>query len=109
MVFSVAGILGHFSKTLLLFFAPQILNFVLSLPQLLKIVPCPRHRLPVFNERTGLLHGVPSHLNLVNQTLVLLGPMSERSLCIVLLAFQAFCSVVALYVRYPIAEMFFKD
>jgi UDP-N-acetylglucosamine--dolichyl-phosphate N-acetylglucosaminephosphotransferase len=35
MVFAVVGILGHFSKTLLLFFIPQIINFVYSIPQLL--------------------------------------------------------------------------
>lgn len=46
MALAVAGILGHFSETLLLFFIPQIINFVYSLPQLFKIVPCPRHRLP---------------------------------------------------------------
>ena len=32
MTFAVVGILGHFSKTMLLFFLPQILNFLLSLP-----------------------------------------------------------------------------
>lgn len=46
MSFAVAGILGHFSKTLLLFFLPQVLNFLYSIPQLLRIVECPRHRLP---------------------------------------------------------------
>ena len=55
MVFAVVGILGHFSKTLLLLFLPQIFNFVYSAPQLFKLVPCPRHRLPKFNARTGLL------------------------------------------------------
>ena len=35
MTFACAGILGHFSKTLLLFFIPQILNFLISLPQVL--------------------------------------------------------------------------
>ena len=44
MTFAVVGILGHFSKTLLLFFVPQIINFVYSLPQLVGIVFCPRHR-----------------------------------------------------------------
>lgn len=29
----------------------QIFNFVYSLPQLFKIVPCPRHRLPVFDPK----------------------------------------------------------
>ena len=46
MTLAVAGILGHFSETLLLFFIPQIINFVYSVPQLFKWVPCPRHRLP---------------------------------------------------------------
>ena len=49
MAFAVVGVLGHFSKTMLLFFIPQILNFVLSLPQLFGVIHCPRHRLPRFN------------------------------------------------------------
>eukprot|EP00088_Acartia_fossae_P049357 TRINITY_DN5433_c0_g1_i9.p1 TRINITY_DN5433_c0_g1~~TRINITY_DN5433_c0_g1_i9.p1 ORF type:complete len:405 (-),score=32.46 TRINITY_DN5433_c0_g1_i9:514-1728(-) len=48
MTFAVVSILGHFSKTLLLFFIPQILNFLYSLPQLFHILPCPRHRLPKY-------------------------------------------------------------
>ena len=46
MAFSVVGIQAHFSKTLLLFFLPQIFNFLLSCPQLFGLVPCPRHRVP---------------------------------------------------------------
>ena len=46
MSFAVVGILGHFSKTVLLFFIPQIFNFVLSCPQLFGLVECPRHRMP---------------------------------------------------------------
>lgn len=55
MVFAVVGILGHFSKTLLLLFIPQIFNFLYSTPQLFKLIPCPRHRLPKFNALTGQL------------------------------------------------------
>ncbi|KAJ5112549.1 Glycosyl transferase family 4 [Penicillium argentinense] len=55
MVFAVVGILGHFSKTLLLLFVPQIFNFLYSTPQLFHLLPCPRHRLPKFNASTGLL------------------------------------------------------
>ena len=55
MVFVIVGILGHFSKTLLLLFIPQIINFIYSAPQLFGLIPCPRHRLPHFNSRTGLL------------------------------------------------------
>ncbi|KAM7137944.1 UDP-N-acetylglucosamine--dolichyl-phosphate N-acetylglucosaminephosphotransferase isoform 3-T5 [Macrochelys suwanniensis] len=55
MTFAVVGILGHFSKTMLLFFIPQVLNFLYSLPQLFHIIPCPRHRLPRLNHGTGKL------------------------------------------------------
>ena len=55
MVFAIDGILGHFSKTLWLLFLPQIFNFVYSSPQLFHLIPCPRHRLPRFNARTGLM------------------------------------------------------
>ncbi|KAI0828421.1 glycosyl transferase family 4-domain-containing protein [Hypoxylon sp. FL0890] len=55
MVFVVVSILGHFSKTLILLLVPQIFNFVYSTPQLFGLIPCPRHRLPHFNARTGLL------------------------------------------------------
>ncbi|KAK1829001.1 glycosyl transferase family 4-domain-containing protein [Podospora conica] len=55
MVFAAVAILGHFSKTLVLLLIPQAVNFVYSTPQLFGLVPCPRHRLPRFNARTGLL------------------------------------------------------
>jgi UDP-N-acetylglucosamine--dolichyl-phosphate N-acetylglucosaminephosphotransferase len=49
MLLGTVGILGHFSKTLLLFCIPQIFNFLYSIPQLFHFVPCPRHRLPRFD------------------------------------------------------------
>lgn len=55
MTFAVVGILGHFSKTMVLFFMPQVFNFLYSLPQLFQIIPCPRHRMPRFNAKTGKL------------------------------------------------------
>ncbi|XP_055597083.1 UDP-N-acetylglucosamine--dolichyl-phosphate N-acetylglucosaminephosphotransferase [Uranotaenia lowii] len=56
MTFAVVGILGHFSKTVLLFFIPQIVNFIYSVPQLFRLIPCPRHRLPKHDPRTDLLN-----------------------------------------------------
>ena len=38
MTFGVVAILGHFTKSLLLFFIPQLINFFYSLPQVLYIV-----------------------------------------------------------------------
>ena len=95
---AVAGVLGHFSETLLLFLAPQVVNFAYSLPQLLKIVPCPRHRLPRHDPATGLLHATPN-MNLVNLVLRVLGPCTELALCLRLLALQAACCAVAFAAR----------
>jgi UDP-N-acetylglucosamine--dolichyl-phosphate N-acetylglucosaminephosphotransferase len=55
MVFAVVSIQGHFTKTLALLLLPQAFNFLYSSPQVFKLVPCPRHRLPHFNARSGLL------------------------------------------------------
>lgn len=99
MTFAMAAILGHYALTLLLFFVPQIFNFVYSLPQLLGFVPCPRHRLPTFNRETGKLEAVKSHLNLVNLTLWIGGPMTEVDLCRRLLLLQTLCCCVGLVAR----------
>eukprot|EP01029_Cantina_marsupialis_P031618 TRINITY_DN9155_c0_g1_i2.p1 TRINITY_DN9155_c0_g1~~TRINITY_DN9155_c0_g1_i2.p1 ORF type:complete len:325 (-),score=70.24 TRINITY_DN9155_c0_g1_i2:164-1138(-) len=131
MTLAVAGILGHFSKTLLLLFLPQIINFLLSTPQLFKFLPCPRHRLPRFNATTGLLEPstfiVPPskkrrrklkledneeetepkemiNLTLINLILKLFGPMKESTLCTVLLGFQGFVGLIVIIVRSIIME-----
>ncbi|KHJ79597.1 glycosyltransferase, group 4 family, partial [Oesophagostomum dentatum] len=52
MTLAVVSILGHFSKTMILFLIPQVFNFLYSIPQLFKFVPCPRHRLPKFDPET---------------------------------------------------------
>jgi UDP-N-acetylglucosamine--dolichyl-phosphate N-acetylglucosaminephosphotransferase len=133
MTFAVVGILGHFSKTLLLFFIPQIINFLWSVPQLFKIVPCPRHRLPAFNPSTGLME--PStfecksneyiwlktlnkldhkteripNMTVINMALSIVGPMSERNLCSLLLGLQLICCGFGFFMRYYIAEFFFDS
>lgn len=129
MTFAVVGILGHFSKTLLLFFIPQVINFIWSTPQLFKLAPCPRHRIPKFNSSTGLME--PStfpckkgefrwlksnpdgteaaNMTLVNLFLQIFGPMSERSLCVSLLGFQVLTCAFGMFVRYNLAQLFFDD
>ena len=124
MTFAVVGILGHFSKTLLLFFIPQILNFIWSIPQLFRFVPCPKHRLPKFNPMTGLMEpsmvmipattrgGKRKRKDMVNMTLIniflqIFGPMHEQTLCIALLTFQAVCCGLGLYFRYNLAQVIF--
>lgn len=73
MTFAVVGILGHFSKTMLLFFLPQVINFIYSVPQLFHLVPCPRHRLPRYNVRTDKLE--PSTTKFKLSDLNLLGKL----------------------------------
>ncbi|KAJ9103314.1 hypothetical protein QFC20_004791 [Naganishia adeliensis] len=55
MALAVVAIQAHYSKTLLLFFIPQIFNFLISCPQLFGFVPCPRHRVPTYDEKTDKL------------------------------------------------------
>jgi UDP-N-acetylglucosamine--dolichyl-phosphate N-acetylglucosaminephosphotransferase len=55
MALACMAILGHFGKTLPLLLLPQIFNFLYSLPQLLKVYPCPRHRLPDYDARTDTM------------------------------------------------------
>lgn len=69
MVLAVTGILGHFTKTMLLLHFMQILNFLISIPQLFQIVPCPRHRLPKFNKERNIM--TPSLVNVKKQDLSL--------------------------------------
>ena len=99
MALAVAGILGHFSETLLIFLIPQVFNFAYSLPQLFKFVPCPRHRLPALDPATGLLHATPNW-NLVNLALRVRGPLTERRLCVELLALQAACCAAGFAARH---------
>mmetsp|Transcript_33685 Transcript_33685/g.24716 ORF Transcript_33685/g.24716 Transcript_33685/m.24716 type:complete len:348 (-) Transcript_33685:30-1073(-) len=100
MTFAVCGILSHFSKTMLLFFLPQIFNFVLSLPQILGIVHCPRHRLPKFNPDTYKLECVDNHYTIINFFLRVVGPMNEQQACSSLLIVQALSCILGLVLRY---------
>lgn len=106
MCFAVVAILCHFSKTLLLFFIPQIFNFVYSLPQLFHIIPCPRHRIPKYNDNTGKLHPTPN-LTILNLLLNVFGPMTERRLCITMIIVQDICCIIGFVIRYYVASYFF--
>ena len=74
-------------------------NFVYSIPQLFKWVPCPRHRLPSFDPKSGLLTATPNW-NLVNLTLHVGGPCTEQQLCVRLLTMQALSCVAGFGVRH---------
>lgn len=95
MSIAVAGILGHFSETLLIFLVPQLFNFVYSIPQLFGLVHCPRHRLPKFDPATGMLTPTPNW-NVVNLALQIGGSCSELWLCIRILFVQVVCCAAGL-------------
>ena len=114
MSFAVAAILGHFSKTLMLFFLPQIFNFVLSLYQILIGpalfgVPCPRHRLTRYDPNTGLLHAITDHHNLLNFYLYFAGPLSEAALSVHLIILQIVSCALAFFVRYYVSTFFYDE
>lgn len=48
-----------------------------------------------------------NNLTLINLVLVLLGPQHEGSLTTKLLVLQGLCSGLALFIRYPLADLFF--
>ena len=122
MTFAVVGIHGHFSKTLLLLFLPQVFNFLYSIPQLFKVIPCPRHRLPHIDTSQGLLKcstfpckksdyrvfkAHPDDEECPNYTLICLvlrvfGPMKERTLCLTLLSIQIINTALVFALRYVI-------
>ncbi|KAG7266911.1 hypothetical protein CRUP_005516 [Coryphaenoides rupestris] len=129
MTFAVVGILGHFSKTMLLFFIPQVVNFIYSLPQLFHIIPCPRHRLPRLNPSTGKLGMSYSKFkrkdlsklgNLVLQVAELLRVLEVRrgqeeddefiecnNMTLINLVLKVFGSVVAFGIRYHLVRLFY--
>ena len=105
MTFACVGILGHFSKTLLFFFIPQILNFLYSFPQLIGIFPCPRHRLAKFDANTKKLRGKKENMNLLNLLLIILGPKREQDICNIIILFQVICNFIALFIRLSLFKL----
>lgn len=104
---AVASILGHQSETLLLFLIPQVFNFLYSTPQLFGFVPCPRHRLPIFDPKTGLLRPKDNaDWNLVQLTLQLFGNCSENALCVRILALQVACCAFGFWLRWALQGIY---
>lgn len=88
-VFAACAIIGKYPIKILLFFIPQLFNFIISIPQLVGIVHCPRHRLPTVDLKTmKMTTTFPTNLNLVNFALKVTGPINEQRLGDVLIALQ---------------------
>ncbi|KAG5464269.1 hypothetical protein LSCM1_00450 [Leishmania martiniquensis] len=107
-VLAVSGITGVYSKTLLLFFAPQVFNFIISLPQLFNIVPCPRHRVPTWNPRTNLLSSSHNY-TILNVILYLFGDMHEETLTRAILICQVIACALGFVVRYVLSSFLYDE
>ena len=115
MTFAVCGVLGKSSKTIMLFFIPQFINFAISMPQLLHFLPIPRHRLPAYVRNTDKMHFSTFELNgrrymnltLINLVLAIFGDMNEQTLCFVLLGMQVASSLFAFFIRYYMSSFFY--
>lgn len=86
----------HDTELLAIMMLPQIINTLLSLPEL--IGECPRHRMPKYDVQEDVL--LPSgNGTLLNVILNLCGPMHERRLCQIALCLQAICVCIGVYVK----------
>lgn len=107
MTLAVAGITGAYTKTLMLFFIPQLINFVLSLPQLFHIIPCPRHRVPNWDPKRDVLMNSKNY-TILNAILLFTGDLHEKRLTKVTIMFQIVCCVLGFLVRYGVAGWFYE-
>ena len=87
-VLGVASIVGGYDRLMFLFFFPAFINFFVSIPQLIGIIYCPRHRLPKLNKETGNLECVKSHHTMLNLILFIVGPKTEHQLVNIALLIQ---------------------
>lgn len=101
-VFAACAIIGQYPVKIMLFFIPQLFNFVLSIPQLVGIVHCPRHRLPTIDLGSKRLKTTfPTNLNLVNFALWVTGPITEQTLGDLLIALQVAINLAVIFlIRY---------
>lgn len=62
------GLLGGFSRRLFFMLSVQVINFIVSLPQILGVIECPRHRMPACEEVNGEILLIPSVVVLSEST-----------------------------------------
>lgn len=79
-VYVTAAVAGNYLVMAGFLYFQELINFFLSLPQLIGIVECPRHRLPKLNKEDGKLYGQTQNWNLINQYLlrIVRGGLTEK-------------------------------
>lgn len=114
MALSCVSVLCHCTRTLFLLMGLQIVNFVLSLPQLTKFVECPRHRMPNFDGK----YLVPSYaaykgnkvinLTLLNLIILITGPIEEKELCTLLTRMQVVWCCLVIFIKHFMCNKVYK-
>jgi UDP-N-acetylglucosamine--dolichyl-phosphate N-acetylglucosaminephosphotransferase len=87
------SIAQHETETLAFFMLPQIINTLLSLPELTGYCDCPRHRMPKYDSAQDVLVASGKG-TLMNIVLKITGPMHEKKLLWTLLAIQVMCVLI---------------
>lgn len=77
----------HETEQLAMLMWPQIVNTILSIPELSGLRECPRHRMPKYDSKTDTLYHSGKG-TLMNMILWARGPMHEQTLCQLLLTLQ---------------------
>ena len=84
----------HETESLAIMMTPQIINTILSLPELTGYCECPRHRMPKYDSENDKLFA-SGNGTFMNYILKICGPLHERTMCYLLLTIQAFCVLIA--------------
>ena len=77
----------HETEQLAIIMWPQVVNTLISIPELTGCKECPRHRMPKYDSKTDTLYHSGKG-TLINIILWTLGPMHEKKLCQLLLTMQ---------------------
>nr|XP_027202783.1 UDP-N-acetylglucosamine--dolichyl-phosphate N-acetylglucosaminephosphotransferase-like [Dermatophagoides pteronyssinus] len=99
----VIAIILFLNNLLFLISMPQIFNFIVSIPQLIGIIHCPIHRIPLINKKTNCLE--PSNnQTLINYWLRIRSHLSELQLFRELMVLQCVTGALGLYIYHKQAS-----
>lgn len=91
-------------RLILLFYGLQILNFAVSLPQILGFYHCPRHRMPGYDGtflKPSYFRSNKMNMTLLNYLLMLTGPMNEGVFCNLFFLLQVvYCTTAILIIKW---------
>lgn len=103
---SCVAILTHATRTLYALMGIQILNFIISIPQLIGLIECPRHRMPGFDGRylissmTKYKNKPIRNLTVLNVILFVFGRMMENELLKLVIVMQIMWSGFVILFKY---------